>query len=45
MSEPDKDAIGGEDICPACDGTGSVEGKQCSNCSGSGKVVEPAGGA
>ena len=35
----------GEDICRACNGEGKVDGKTCSNCGGSGKVVEGVGGA
>ncbi len=45
MSELREDAIGGESICPGCDGGGEVDGEQCATCSGSGKVVEAAGGA
>lgn len=43
--EVNEDAVGGETICPGCDGSGTVDGEQCSTCGGSGKVVEPAGGA
>ncbi len=35
----------GEDLCPACHGSGRVEGKSCSNCGGSGKVIAGIGGA
>lgn len=45
MSELRGDAIGGETICPGCDGSGEVDGEQCATCSALGKVVEPAGGA
>jgi DnaJ-class molecular chaperone len=45
MAEVDEDAVGGEAICPACDGAGEVDGKPCEKCGGSGKVVELAGGA
>jgi hypothetical protein len=35
----------GEDICPACKGSGkSAEGNDCPNCSGSGRVIEGIGG-
>ena len=45
MSEMNEDAVGGEAICPVCDGQGKKDGEQCPECGGSGKVVEPAGGA
>jgi hypothetical protein len=34
----------GEDICPVCKGSGKVDGKACSNCGGTGKIVEGIGG-
>lgn len=35
----------GEDICPACNGTGTRDGTTCTNCGGKGKVIEGIGGA
>ena len=35
----------GENICPECGGKGMRDGKRCSNCGGTGKVVEGVGGA
>ncbi len=35
----------GEDICPACNGSGKVAAAQCENCGGTGKIVEAIGGA
>jgi hypothetical protein len=34
----------GEDLCPACRGTGQVEGSRCTLCSGTGKVLQGIGG-
>lgn len=34
----------GEALCPVCSGTGKVDGKTCSNCNGSGKIIEGIGG-
>jgi hypothetical protein len=34
----------GEAICPECQGTGKVDGQRCTNCDGSGKVVQGVGG-
>ncbi|GAB2843044.1 hypothetical protein GCM10027277_07990 [Pseudoduganella ginsengisoli] len=35
----------GEDVCPACGGTGVArDGKACPECGGSGKVTEGIGG-
>jgi hypothetical protein len=34
----------GEDICPKCKGTGKLNGKDCENCGGTGKIVEGIGG-
>ena len=34
----------GENICPVCGGSGRVEGRLCSNCEGTGKVIEGIGG-
>jgi RecJ-like exonuclease len=35
----------GEDVCPACNGDGTVDGAPCSNCEGTGKIVSGVGGA
>jgi len=35
----------GENTCPACAGTGEVDGVGCATCGGSGTVVEPVGDA
>lgn len=35
----------GEDICPACKGSGrNASGGDCPNCGGSGKIIEGIGG-
>ncbi|CDY79344.1 hypothetical protein BGLT_02040 [Caballeronia glathei] len=34
----------GEDICPACDGAGAIEGATCETCGGTGKIVQGIGG-
>lgn len=35
----------GEDICPRCRGSGSLDdGKPCPDCDGTGKIVEGIGG-
>ncbi|HYD29342.1 MAG TPA: hypothetical protein VEB64_00570 [Azospirillaceae bacterium] len=35
----------GDAICPVCHGDGRVEGQKCSNCNGTGVVIEGIGGA
>jgi DnaJ-class molecular chaperone len=35
----------GENICPACGGTGQLDGATCQTCEGSGVVIEEIGGA
>ena len=35
----------GENICPACGGTGQLKGATCETCAGTGVVVEEVGGA
>lgn len=35
----------GENICRACNGSGRVDGKECPECGGSGKVTTGIGGA
>lgn len=34
----------GEDLCPDCSGSGTVDDRPCPTCGGSGKVAEPIGG-
>lgn len=34
----------GENICPDCDGSGKLDGKNCPTCEGTGKVIEGIGG-
>jgi DnaJ-class molecular chaperone len=35
----------GEDVCPVCSGSGRVDDQQCQTCGGTGKLIEPVGGA
>jgi hypothetical protein len=35
----------GENLCPACAGTGRIRGGPCPTCAGTGTVTEPIGGA
>ena len=35
----------GENVCPRCEGSGSIDGRTCPDCGGSGKVIEGIGGA
>ena len=35
----------GENICPVCSGKGTISGKTCDNCEGTGKVITGIGGA
>ena len=34
----------GQNVCPACGGSGDVDGAVCSTCEGSGIVIEGIGG-
>ena len=34
----------GENLCPACNGSGKIDGRLCATCDGSGKVIEGLGG-
>ncbi|MDR5763036.1 MULTISPECIES: hypothetical protein [unclassified Caballeronia] len=34
----------GEDICPACDGSGQLDGAKCETCGGTGKIIQGVGG-
>jgi DnaJ-class molecular chaperone len=42
---PPGEAGSGENICRRCAGTGRIDGEDCPDCGGSGKVVTPIGGA
>ena len=35
----------GEDICPECNGSGRKDGRRCTSCAGTGKVIRGIGGA
>lgn len=35
----------GENICPVCHGRGSISGRACTNCGGTGKITTGIGGA
>ena len=35
----------GENICPACGGSGQLDGAACQTCGGTGQVIEEVGGA
>lgn len=35
----------GENLCRVCGGSGQVDGGDCTNCEGTGKVIEELGGA
>jgi len=35
----------GEDICPRCNGSGRKDGKPCTHCAGTGKIIRGIGGA
>jgi RecJ-like exonuclease len=41
---PPEEPSAGENVCPACDGSGKADGETCENCGGSGKVIEAIGG-
>lgn len=34
----------GEDVCPKCSGKGRIDGQECANCGGTGKVIQGIGG-
>jgi len=34
----------GENVCPACRGSGRLQGRPCPNCGGAGRIVEAIGG-
>ncbi|HSD75841.1 MAG TPA: hypothetical protein VLA98_00490 [Solirubrobacteraceae bacterium] len=35
----------GEDVCPVCGGSGLLDGAECPECEGTGRVVRGVGGA
>jgi DnaJ-class molecular chaperone len=35
----------GEALCPACNGSGEVDGRTCPGCDGDGKIIQGIGGA
>jgi hypothetical protein len=35
----------GENICPACAGSGKLDGATCPTCAGTGVIIEEVGGA
>ena len=35
----------GEDLCPRCSGEGTVDGADCEECGGTGRVIKGVGGA
>ena len=45
----DEDAPGakqtGENVCPACGGTGRLDGRPCADCGGSGRTIAIVGDA
>ena len=41
---PPEEPSAGVNACPECGGSGVRDGEKCSNCEGSGKVVEALGG-
>ena len=41
---PPDEPSAAENICPECSGSGSVDGEQCGNCEGTGRITEAIGG-
>ena len=41
---PPEEPSAGENVCPRCEGSGRVGGEACSDCGGSGTVIEAVGG-
>jgi RecJ-like exonuclease len=41
---PPEEPSAAENVCPVCEGSGKVDGDECSNCGGSGRIVEALGG-
>lgn len=42
---PEGTPYSAENVCRKCAGTGRLEGQECPDCSGTGKVTMPVGGA
>ena len=41
---PPREEAAGADICPECNGSGNVDGKECPACEGTGNVMRGIGG-
>jgi DnaJ-class molecular chaperone len=41
---PPEQPAAGEDVCPDCGGSGTLDGERCETCGGSGQVIEGVGG-
>jgi len=41
---PPEEPSAAENVCPVCEGSGEVDGNRCSNCAGTGRIVEALGG-
>jgi DnaJ-class molecular chaperone len=41
---PPQDAAAGEDLCPKCHGSGEIDGEECRECGGTGKIIAGIGG-
>jgi DnaJ-class molecular chaperone len=42
---PANTPLSAENICRRCAGSGSIDGRRCPDCAGTGKVTTPVGGA
>ena len=41
---PPAESSAAENLCPECGGSGDREGRECSHCGGTGRVIEAIGG-
>ena len=41
---PPSEPSSGENVCPACEGSGEKDGAECPNCEGTGRINEAIGG-
>lgn len=41
---PPREESAGADVCPDCNGSGKVDGKECPACEGTGNVMRGLGG-
>ncbi len=41
---PAEEPSAAENVCPECGGSGSIDGEQCANCEGTGRITEAIGG-